>query len=597
MPTNQIINDVPPKTQIIATNGQTVFNADWTAASASDVLVYARATGIAADDATQLVSSNDYNVTFVGGSETVRVTFLVGRALDDVITLVRATPAERLNLYGNTNLTPSMLNQDTAILTLVDQERQLYNESIAPRYNVSETLNSSDVVLPGLGANQIWAKNPTNTAFIPYDVPADGSLAPGGAQYIIRQANTELPNAQVLGALASGFVVNTTTTGVLLTRLLEGIANQTVVTNANGLAGNPTVGIASNPVIPGTAGMGIPQGTTAERVIPVTGIGMRFNTDTNTVEAYISGMWQNIPSSGSGSFLPLSGGTMSGDIDMGNNSITNLDTPVAAGDAANKGYVDSFIGSYLQLTGGTMAGTIDMNNNPITNLPAPVAGGDAANKNYVDTIAQGITVQGACLAATTANLAGYTYNNGTSGVGATLTAGANGAFSTDGVSPALNSRILVKNQSTAAENGIYTLTQVGDGSNPAILTRSTDYNQIAQIQPGDLIVVNAGTTLANSSWLQTATVAVIGTDAINFSQFTASLPMAVPFGGTGLTTLTPYSIMLGGTTATGVMQQVSGVGNAGEILTSQGAGAPPIWQPNAGGGGADLSTVMLLMGG
>src|SRR5690606_38980413 len=94
-----------------------------------------------------------------------------------------------------------------------------------------------------------------------------------------------------------------------------------------------------------TAGMGIPAGTTAQRVIPTPpNIGLRFNTDLSIIEAYIGGNWVEIPSSAAGLFLPLAGGTMGGDIDMDGNLIHNLDAPVDPGDATNKNYVDTLIG-------------------------------------------------------------------------------------------------------------------------------------------------------------------------------------------------------------------------------------------------------------
>lgn len=175
----------------------------------------------------------------------------------------------------------------------------------------------------------------------------------------------------------------------------------------------------------------------------------------------------------------------------------------------------------LPLAGGTMSGVINMNSNIISNLPAPTNPGDAVNKAYADAIASGITVQGAVYAATTGANLNATYSNGVSGVGATLTnAGALAAFSLDSTSPPINSRILVKDQSSTFQNGIYTLTTVGSGAVAWILTRATDYDSVSEIQPGDLVVVNNGTVNASSSWLQTATVATIGTDPILFSQFT-----------------------------------------------------------------------------
>lgn len=168
-------------------------------------------------------------------------------------------------------------------------------------------------------------------------------------------------------------------------------------------------------------------------------------------------------------------------------------------------------------------------------LSAPISGNDITNKNYVDSLVAGLNFLNPAYAASTVNLAGYTYNNGSSGVGATLTAGSNGAFSIDGVSPALNARILIKNQSTSSQNGVYVLTTVGDGSTPAVLTRAPDYNTAAQINPGDYIIITNGATQTNSSWVETAVVNTIGVDPITFSQFTVSIPVPVSQGGTGVT--------------------------------------------------------------
>lgn len=121
-------------------------------------------------------------------------------------------------------------------------------------------------------------------------------------------------------------------------------------------------------------------------------------------------------------------------------------------------------------------------------------------------------------AATTANLTA-TYNNGASGVGATLTnSGAQAALVVDGYTVVVGDRILVKNQSTAAQNGVYIVTNIGSVSINWVLTRSTDYDTVQEIVPGTIVPVEKGSTNALTLWFETATVNTIGSDSINFSE-------------------------------------------------------------------------------
>jgi len=125
--------------------------------------------------------------------------------------------------------------------------------------------------------------------------------------------------------------------------------------------------------------------------------------------------------------------------------------------------------------------------------------------------------------ATTSNLTA-TYDNGSSGVGATLTnSGALAALTIDGVSPVAGSRVLVKDQTNAWENGIYDVTVAGDGSTPWVLTRSTDYDEPPDIEIGDLVPITSGTVNTGTIWEQISDVNVIGTDNINFVRFTLDI--------------------------------------------------------------------------
>ena len=171
---------------------------------------------------------------------------------------------------------------------------------------------------------------------------------------------------------------------------------------------------------------------------------------------------------------------------------------------------------------------------------APTNGTDIVNKNYADSIATGINFHQACRLATTAALSAYTYNNGASGVGATITANANGALTIDSVAAVATNRILVKNETSTNEpyNGVYTVTQAGSAGTPFILTRATDFDTpgsgVDQIDAGDFFLITAGTVNANTSWVQQTPLPItVGTTAIVFSQFGAAGTTYT--AGTGLT--------------------------------------------------------------
>lgn len=152
---------------------------------------------------------------------------------------------------------------------------------------------------------------------------------------------------------------------------------------------------------------------------------------------------------------------------------------------------------------------------------------------YVDEVASGLKTKAAVRAATTANLAG-TYNNGTDGFNATLTASSNGAFPTiDGVgSWTQNMSILLKSQTTAAQNGRYNLTTVGDGSTPWVLTRSLLNDHKDEI-PGSYIFVINGTENGSKGFVLAVSdpdTFTVGTDAITVNQFSAAGAYAAGLG-------------------------------------------------------------------
>jgi len=129
----------------------------------------------------------------------------------------------------------------------------------------------------------------------------------------------------------------------------------------------------------------------------------------------------------------------------------------------------------INKAGDTMTGLLTLSGDPINAL-------NPATKQYVDNFIQGINVKSSARLATTTTL-NVNYNNGTNGVGATLTATSNGALTIDTVTPNVGDTILIKDQSVKLQNGPYKVTQIGDTNTPFILTRQQYTDQNTEI-PG-----------------------------------------------------------------------------------------------------------------
>jgi hypothetical protein len=282
---------------------------------------------------------------------------------------------------------------------------------------------------------------------------------------------------------------------------------------------------------------------------------------------------------------------------------------------------------------------------------APASNNDIVNKLYVDEVAEGLRAKPSVRAATTTNLAAV-YDNGASGVGATLTADTNRVFTTlDGVTGwAITTPpqgVLVKNQTDPAYNGRYNLTALGEaGVSPWVLTRCSLCDTATEI-PGSYTFVTGGTVNGGTGWVQTVadpSTFVVGTDAIIVVQFSGAgtysagtgltltgtvfsltAPVTVALGGTGATDAAtalanlgayPASNPNGYTSNTGTVTSVSGTGTVNGItltgsvttsgsltlggtlsgvdLTSQVTGTLPV--ANGGTGAATLTANNVLLG-
>lgn len=169
-----------------------------------------------------------------------------------------------------------------------------------------------------------------------------------------------------------------------------------------------------------------------------------------------------------------------------------------------------------QSVGGTKAFT-----SPPT-APSPVGSTDLVNKAYADSIAQGLSVKPSARLATTAALPANTYNNGASGLGATLTATATGVLSVDGQAVAAGDRILVQNEAAPANNGLYQCTAAGGVGVAYVLTRTLDMDLAVQI-PGAFVFVEQGSVNAAAGFVVAgAGPYVIGTTAMTWTQFSGA---------------------------------------------------------------------------
>ena len=180
-------------------------------------------------------------------------------------------------------------------------------------------------------------------------------------------------------------------------------------------------------------------------------------------------------------------------------------------------------------------GTVDVASKRITNVATPTGDTDAANKGYVDAVKTGLNVKDAARLATTAALT-VTYANGTAGVGATLTnANTLAALTIDSVPVVVGNRILVKNQATLLQNGIYTVTDIGSGAVAWILTRATDFdnNPNGEVAGGDFVFIQEGTSQQDNGYVVTTNGAItVGTSDIEFVQFSGAGQITA---GNGLT--------------------------------------------------------------
>ena len=434
------------------------------------------------------------------------------------------------------------------------------------------------------------------------------------------------PVISVTGLLSA--LVGTTGTGLMATAggstitpvTIVGTSDQIDVSNGNT---SPVIGLASNPIIPGTASVTVPSGTTGQR--SGSNGALRYNTSTATFEGYANGSWGSI-TTGTGVTSVATGTGLTGGPITSTGTISIADTAVTAGSYGSASSVATFtVNGQGQLTAAastaisipssaintaipnaslanssvtvgttaislgssslTLGGltSVAVTQNPTTDL-------QLATKQYVDgLVSTGLVYHQPVQAATTTDLATttggtVTYNNGAAGVGATITLSV-ALTVLDGYTLLNTNRILVKNEVNQAYNGIYTWATGG-----TVLTRATDADTygtgVNQLSQNDYFFTQNGTVNKGTSYVVT-TVGTItfGTTAITFAEFSSSLvytgaspiqvsgtvislnTVPVASGGTNLTSYSAGDMLYASASTT--LSKLT-IGTANYVLTSSG---------------------------
>ena len=428
---------------------------------------------------------------------------------------------------------------------------------------------SGGIVIPagttgqrGASTNGTLRYNTTAASFEGYANNAWGTIVSGAGVSAISFGSTGLtPATSTTGAVtvagtlavASGGTGVTTSTGttnvvlsnspVLVTPDL-GTPSALVGTNITGTAAGLTAGtVTTNANLTGDV-TSVGNATTLATVASAGSTGSSTAIPVITINA--KGLTTSITTAA----VVAPAGTLSG---------STLASGVTASSLTSLGTIASLV-----VTSGTISTT-------------PSASTDIANKSYVDTVAQGLDTKASVVAATTVDI--------------TLS----GAQTIDGISIVASDRVLVKNQTLPANNGLYLCAS-------GAWTRTTDMNTWAQV-PGAYVFVEDGTTQADTGWVCTSNAGgTLGTTAITWAQFSGagSGVSSITFGTTGLT---PATTTTGAVTVAGTLAVANGgtgltAGTSGGILAYTATGtlaSSALLAANAlmigGGAGVAPSTV------
>ena len=493
--------------------------------------------GIAGDTGTDTIALATDTLTFAGGtgitstvtSATNTVDFSIDNTvatLDGTQTLTNKTIAAGSNTISG--LTNSNLSGSAGIT----------NANLA---NSSVTIGSTTVSLGGTSTSlagltsATFAGSTSGTTQILSAATAGTSILtlPVATDTLVGKATTDTFTNKTFNTAGTGNVFQINGTGITAVT-----GTGSVVLSSSPTLVTPTLGVATATSINGltisssTGTLTIANGKTltASNTLTFTG------TDTSSVAFGAGGTVAYVADKLS-AFAATSSSELAGVIsdETGTGALVFANTPTLVTPVLGAATATSITATSGNMTVNAAAGnnsvnlvptgtgSVDVANKRITSVAEPTQSSDAATKNYVDAVKTGLDVKDSVIVTTTGNLTA-TYSNGTSGVGATLTnSGTQAAITIDSRVLVVGERVLVKDQTTALQNGFYKVTTVGTASVNWVLTRTVDADEDSEITPGAFTFVEEGTVGGNNGYVCTNVGAItVGTTAITFVQFSGA---------------------------------------------------------------------------